>query len=77
MEWIGRDRMRTMLRGRLQRRESCDLLNQGAGYSSQPSANLILSYTCPIDAVADDLDALRALVSQLSSDYPINEMAKR
>jgi hypothetical protein len=66
MEWIGRVR-----------RESCDLLNQGAGYSSQPSANLILSYTCPIDAVADDLDALRALVSQLSSDYPINEMAKR
>jgi hypothetical protein len=65
MEWIGRFCMRTMLRGRPQRRESC----QGAGYSSQPSPNLILSYACPIDAVADDLDALRALVSQLSSDH--------
>jgi hypothetical protein len=52
-----------------QRRESCDFLNQGAAYSSQPSANLILSYTCPIDAVADELDALWALVSQLSSDH--------
>jgi hypothetical protein len=28
----------TMLRGRPQRRESCDLLNQVAGYSPQPSA---------------------------------------
>jgi hypothetical protein len=43
MEWIGRVCMRTMLRGRPQRRENCDLLNQGAGYSSHPSANLIQS----------------------------------
>jgi hypothetical protein len=28
MEWIGRVCMRTMLRGRLQRRKSCDLLNR-------------------------------------------------
>jgi len=46
MEWIGRVCMRTMLRGRLQRRKSCDLLNQGAGYSSQASANLIQLYAC-------------------------------
>ena len=30
----------------MQRRKSCDLLNQGAGYSSQSSANLIQSYAC-------------------------------
>jgi hypothetical protein len=75
MEWIGRDRMRTMLRGRLQRRESCNLLNQGAGYSSEPSANLILSYTCPIDAVAHEPCGLWC--ASYRAIIPINEMAKR
>ena len=44
MEWIGRDCMRAMFRGRPQRRESCDGLNQDAGCRSQPEANLLLSF---------------------------------
>ena len=60
--------MRAMLCGRPQRRESCDLLNQGAGYSVTTERESASILCMPIDALPDDLDALRALVNQLSSE---------
>ena len=57
-----------MLRGRQRHRESCDLLNQdcvlGITNTRESDSNIAM----PIDALPNDLDALRALVSSLSSE---------
>lgn len=57
-----------MLRGRQRPRESCDLLNQDCVLDIKTCTNLIQVSMMPIDALPDDLDALRALVSCLSSE---------
>jgi hypothetical protein len=57
-----------MLRDRQRPRESCDLLNQDCVLDTKTCPNLIQVSMMPIDALPDDLDALRALVSCLSSE---------
>jgi hypothetical protein len=60
--------MRAMFRGRPQRRKSCDGLNQGRSLrvtNKRESASIL---AMPIDAIPDDVVALRALVSQLSGE---------
>src|SRR3954471_6195067 len=57
-----------MLRGRQRPRESCDLLNQDCVLHIKTCTNLIQVSMMPIDALPDDLDALRALVRCLSSE---------
>ena len=57
-----------MVRGRQRHRESSDLLNQdcvlGITNTRESDSNIVM----PIDALPNDLDALRALVSSLSSE---------
>ena len=57
-----------MLRGRQRHRENSDLLNQdcvlGITNTRESDSNIVM----PIDALPNDLDALRALVSSLSSE---------
>jgi hypothetical protein len=57
-----------MLRDRQRHRESSDLLNQnyvlGITNTRESDSEIVM----PIDALPDDLDALRALVSSLSSE---------
>src|ERR1700694_4387410 len=60
--------MREMLRGRQRHRESCDLLNQDCVLGITSARESDSSIGMPTDALPDDLDALRALVSRLSSE---------
>src|ERR1700716_2266326 len=57
-----------MLLGRQRPRESCELLNQDCVLDIKTCTNLIQVSMMPIDALPDDLDVLRALVSCLSSE---------
>src|ERR1700716_1100386 len=57
-----------MLLGRQRPRESCELLNQDCVLDIKTCTNLIQVSMMPIAALPDDLDALRALVSCLSSE---------
>ena len=60
--------MHAMLCGRRRHRESCDLLNQDCVLGITNAHESDSSIGMPIDALPDDLDALRALVSSLSSE---------
>ena len=68
MGWIGRGCMRATLRDRWRRRESCDFLNQIRFESNATEREFDLIMVMPIDAFSDDLDSLRELASQLSSE---------
>src|SRR4249920_2515336 len=57
-----------MLLGRQRPRESCDLIESSCVLDIKTCTNLIQVSMMPIDALPDDLDALRALVSSLSSE---------
>src|SRR5438093_1462502 len=57
-----------MLCGRRRHRESCDLLNQDCVLGITNARESDSSIVMPIDALPNDLDALRALVSSLSSE---------
>ena len=57
-----------MLHGRRRHRESCDLLNQDYVLGITNAHESDSSIVMPIDDLPDDLDALRALVSSLSSE---------
>ena len=57
-----------MLRGRQRHRESSDLLNQDCVLGITNTREFDSNIVMPIDALPNDLDALRALVSSLSSE---------
>jgi transposase len=60
--------MHGMLCDRQRHRESCGLLNQDCVLGIANARESDSSFVMPIDALPDDLDALRALVSSLSSE---------